>query len=327
MPGYGYGISNEFIKPKGLGSAYLLDAYGDDIAVACSLRKLSSTYTGFVLRVWRAADGAVADLSFDDERVSLDSSITAVTGGVTATNFGEFVADAGYPDPDGLGTPSDLGIQTWYDQSGNAKDITWAGNPVGVSWSNWSIYNSSTGLRVVDINGTDFPVLFEISRIGAVNSITSPYPGGLDPRSIFGVSWSGAGSGAGTSTMRWNTLRFDYMSWSSATLKFTLKNAKYGTTHTVESINTFAANTVHLADYTYNEAPGTTTIHVNGNLEGTSTTFESQYQAPTGYNGIAIDMESSGNQPDFLENIVFLADKSADASAIRDNINSHYGIY
>ena len=78
----------------------LLDQYGDGIAAAYSVRKLSSSYSGSAFRVRRDSDNSEQDIGFDTDG-NLDES--ALTTFVSSNN--------------GL-------IVTWYDQSGNSNNAT-----------------------------------------------------------------------------------------------------------------------------------------------------------------------------------------------------------
>lgn len=111
----------------------LLDPYSAP-AAAYSLRKLSSSYSGPAFQIRRVSDNVEVNVDFDNDGVvSLNSRITNVTeetsGSLTnlttsAGNLGQFVANAGYTDPDGLGSTDSAAIQCWYDQSGNSNDAT-----------------------------------------------------------------------------------------------------------------------------------------------------------------------------------------------------------
>jgi len=105
MNGIGYGIT-PFMGSHGIlarssgggGGALLLDTYGGS-AVAYSLRKLSSTYSGSAIRVRRSSDNSEQDIGFVDGELDTTSLLSFVG------------ASSGY-------------ITTWYDQSGNANDAT-----------------------------------------------------------------------------------------------------------------------------------------------------------------------------------------------------------
>ena len=100
---------------------------------AFSLRKLRTAYTGFCLRVRRTtltptATTTTVDVSFNSlNTIGLDSAITYFSGtATTAINLGQFCASIvqGYTNPDGVNTNQDIFISTWFDQSGNSKNVT-----------------------------------------------------------------------------------------------------------------------------------------------------------------------------------------------------------
>jgi hypothetical protein len=78
--------------------ALLLDTYSG-AAAAYSLRKLSTTYTGSAIRVRRASDNTEQDIGFVDNELDTSALTTFCSG------------------TDGF-------VETWYDQSGNARDAT-----------------------------------------------------------------------------------------------------------------------------------------------------------------------------------------------------------
>ena len=100
---------------------------------AFSLRKLRTAYTGFCLRVRRttltpSATTTTVDVSFNSlNTIGLDSAITYVSGtATTAINLGQFCASIlnGYSNPDLVNINQDIFISTWFDQSGNSKNVT-----------------------------------------------------------------------------------------------------------------------------------------------------------------------------------------------------------
>jgi hypothetical protein len=94
----------------------LLDTYSG-AGVACSLRLLDKDYAGSAVRVRRASDNTEQDIGFDGNG-DLDTS--ALTTFCTGTN--------GF-------------IRTWYDQSGNANNLTQTTTSIQPK-----IYDSSTGV-------------------------------------------------------------------------------------------------------------------------------------------------------------------------------------
>ena len=123
--GTGYGPVKQFTT----GNApyvFILDAF-PSAHHAFSLRKLRTAYGGFCLRVRRttAAPNPVTtttvDVAFDSNNtISFSSGIFNQTGTVTnAVNLGQFAQGT----VDGF-TASDINVITWYDQSGNNKNVT-----------------------------------------------------------------------------------------------------------------------------------------------------------------------------------------------------------
>ena len=80
-------------------TAKLLDTYSGS-AASYSLRKLSSTYSGFAIRVRRSSDNGEQNIGFDGD------------GNLDTTSLLSFV---------GVGHGF---VTTWYDQSGNSKNVT-----------------------------------------------------------------------------------------------------------------------------------------------------------------------------------------------------------
>ena len=77
-----------------------LDTYNGATA-AYSLRRLSSSYSGSLIRVRRSSDNAEQDIGFDSNNVLDESALTTFVG----------AGNNGY-------------IVKWYDQSGNSYDET-----------------------------------------------------------------------------------------------------------------------------------------------------------------------------------------------------------
>ena len=105
-----------------VGQTFLLDEFGDNIRVAYSVRKLSSTYSGPAMRVREGLFNTEADIGFD---ANGDLDTTALLAHCASNGEGRIV--------------------TWYDQSGNGIDVTQATaarQPVIV-----------TGNAVVTVNG------------------------------------------------------------------------------------------------------------------------------------------------------------------------------
>ena len=131
-------LGNNQVKSVYLGNnlvwsnfTYLLDLYPATPAYhAYSVRKLRNLYPGFCLRIRRTTTApnpvttTTVDLSFDENNtISFSSNIVPVSGTTTAaTTLGAFVAGT----VDGFTSPSAINVVTWYDQSGNNKNVTQA---------------------------------------------------------------------------------------------------------------------------------------------------------------------------------------------------------
>ena len=107
---------------------YLLDAYTGATA-GYSLRRLSSTYTGFAIKVQDNVGGATLDVGFNINR-GLDTAAIAIYGGV-----------------------NDVFVETWYDQSGNGNNAVQA-----TSANRPKIYDGATGVVTGSISGK--PTIF-----------------------------------------------------------------------------------------------------------------------------------------------------------------------
>ena len=131
---------------------------------AYSLRKLKSTYTGKCLRIRRTTTTptvttTTVDIDFDVfNTISLTSRITYVSGTTTtATNLGQFCASIvnGYTNPDGVNTNQSIFVVTWFDQSGNNKNVTQptaSAQPRIVNAGNLEIIDGSVGVRFISAN-------------------------------------------------------------------------------------------------------------------------------------------------------------------------------
>jgi uncharacterized protein (TIGR02145 family) len=129
--GVSYGQEKQFITTEVAPTAFILDLF-PSAHHAFSLRRLRTAYTGFCIRVRRTnltpnTLSTTVDVSFNSlNTIGLDSTITFVSGAATtAVNLGQFCASIvqGYTNPDGVNTNQDIFISTWFDQSGNNKNV------------------------------------------------------------------------------------------------------------------------------------------------------------------------------------------------------------
>lgn len=99
-----------------LGGAPPLDQVNSTALFAYGLRKLRTAYSGACLRV-RNSVGARGDLAFDANGEISTSSVVTITNAGTG-----FTVGVGYS-LSSFANGGDVTVQTWYDQSGGARDI------------------------------------------------------------------------------------------------------------------------------------------------------------------------------------------------------------
>lgn len=99
--------------------SYLLDTY-PGAAIACSLRKLRTAYTGFCIQVIRQIDNATLNIGFVNNVLDTSTLLTFIGSGTGRINI-------------------------WYDQSGNGNNLTKdAIASSGKIVNNGSLYTSNT---------------------------------------------------------------------------------------------------------------------------------------------------------------------------------------
>jgi len=110
--------------------SYLLNTYPNAFA-AYSLRKLNNNYNGAAIKVRRSNDNALKDIGFD------------INGNLDETSLATFV-----------GTNSGF-VNTWYDQSGNAKNVTQSTTASQPRVVNSGVIDKQNGKVAVVFDGTD----------------------------------------------------------------------------------------------------------------------------------------------------------------------------
>jgi hypothetical protein len=96
----------------------LLDTYSGAAAAYSAARRLSSTYTGALIRVRRSSDNAEQDIGYNGSNVLDEAALTSFVGS----------GNNGF-------------VTTWYDQSGNSKNATQT-----TAANQPKVYDSSTGV-------------------------------------------------------------------------------------------------------------------------------------------------------------------------------------
>ena len=135
----------------------LLDTYSGAAAAYSAARRLSSTYTGALIRVRRSSDNTEQDIGYDGSNVLDEAALTSFVGS----------GNNGF-------------VTTWYDQSGNSKNATQttaANQPQIVSSGSVITQNSKPALltdgtndslrnSLSVANGTTLCTFYSFSKIG-----------------------------------------------------------------------------------------------------------------------------------------------------------------
>jgi hypothetical protein len=119
----------------------LLDTYTGAAAAYSAARRLSSTYTGSLIRVRRSSDNAEQDIGYDGSNVLDESALTTFVG-----------ANNGF-------------VTTWYDQSGNGRNATQA-----TASNQPRIVNSGTIEKIGTIPTINFVTNTWITNAASINT-------------------------------------------------------------------------------------------------------------------------------------------------------------
>ena len=142
-------LGNRLSLPTSSNSAggLLLDKFGEGVARAYSLRKLTSAYSGYALKMRRSGTNEEADVSFDGSgEISLVGSKVYNASGSTAdgTTLGAWIGSA-----NGF-------AKVWYDQSGLGFNLTQSSNNnYQPKLINSGAILTTNGRASLDFDGTD----------------------------------------------------------------------------------------------------------------------------------------------------------------------------
>lgn len=269
-------------------SALLLDTYSG-AAVAYSLRKLSSAYSGSAIRVRRSSDNTEQNIGFN---ASGNLDTVAMTSFVGAGN--------GF-------------VTTWYDQSGNGRNVVQATatyQPLIVSAG----VVSTTGVR---FDGTDDRLVtsstFTLSRPATAFGVLSNLSTGGYVKPVYGFGGSTYIALLAVSQYGSNTLTV---------------SSSGGAGNNFEG-SQILPKTYTQGQFVLDSAIFTTTqyTHVlNGNSTSSNYTVSS-LDATNSYFSIGNYFFYGWAKFHIKEVVYFSGNKSSDLSAISSNINSKYSIY
>ena len=275
----------------------LLDTYSG-AAAAYSLRKLNTSYTGYAIRVRRSSDNTEQNIGFNADGTLNTLALLAFVG--SGNGF----------------------VTTWYDQSGNGRDITQTtasnqpkivnagsiyrlnGLPSVYFYDNW-LFSSLLNMPINNVTNTTVSSSFTTDSLGW---------GGVNYQSILSF-------GALSEYMGYAT----YYTYSNGQFEFNSESrfSNYNGQKTSTSLNK-----VNLS-FNYN---GYTQIlsWLNSNSFGSST-FANSNLSTQQYLTVGSRWHGSGFyfhlRGYVSEAIIWNTDKTSNRTQIESNINTYYSIY
>ena len=276
---------------KDLGATNLLDQYSGATA-AYSVRKISSSYSGFAVKVRNKTTQTLTDIGFDSNG---DIDLTALT---TAANES--------------GAQKQLGIHTWYDQSGNGNDAT--------QTSASAQPNIFLGSGAILVNGK-----VAINFDGTNDFLSGAAKTTIDNTAIFAVIKSDSNTQDAVfiqNTLDANNLVALGLGGAGTDNKLGSRLKVGGSNVDSVGDNTFTATDQTLVSYIADNA--TSEIFIDGTEETDSPVSRT---AGTSTN---IGAKGDGNNPfdGAIQEVIFYdSDESSNRTAIETNINEYYTIF
>lgn len=288
-----YGLLSLAAKVPAPSFTGLLDTYSGAAVAYSAARRLSSTYTGALIRVRRSSDNTEQDIGYDSNNVLDESALTTFVG-----------ANNGF-------------VTTWYDQSGNAKNViqsTAANQPKIVSSGTVNKINSKPSLN---FDGSNDALAVTDNSILHASAL----------KSCFYVSYlNSTGNNNPIASKSYNSdggyffggyASFDFM-------QLYLDNTFYGpffdnlgnrnTQLLFTNINTTGSNGIKI----YKNSTTSQLYTASTDLTGTN----SHYFTVGKDANNAIYLTG-----DIQEIVIYSSDKSSDRTNIESNINTFYSIY
>ena len=258
------------------GSGLLIDYPG--AAAAYSLRLLDSTYTGSAIRVRRASDNAEQDIGFDDNDLDTSALATFCSG------------------TDGF-------VKTWYDQSGNANDVTQA-----TTSEQPKIYDSVNGVIQDGSAGNEKPAIeFDgdyLSKIGLTDFVSGSFVYNFDTAQNNMILCEGGGLNNHYIFHSTSQVSFDGGVATNDEARMSLNGA---------SLTSYAEN--HTGSYSIN-----TQYHLYFN-------YDSSRSMNSNFDSLGFLTSTFGFSGKIQEVVCWESDNSIQYVNINLNINDFYSIY
>jgi hypothetical protein len=268
----------------------LLDTYSGASVAYSAARRLSSTYTGSLIRVRRSSDNAEQDIGYTTGNILDESALTTFVG-----------ANNGF-------------VTTWYDQSGNGNNAvqsTAANQPQIVSSG---VVNTQAGLSsgkpALLFDGVndfmDFTSLVTTSNYTAF--VAAKRTGSSQGQWI--AQKPAGGATRPYAAVIYPSTGFTYMSTYNSSTQLSAGNGTFS----------FGAYILLTSRW-----GSTQDIYVNNSALTTTTGSDSN--SGTGFDVIGRRSSSEYSNVNNTELILYSSDKLSDLTGISDNINTFYSIY
>lgn len=284
-------------------AALLLDTYSGAAAAYSAARRLSSTYTGSLIRVRRSSDNAEQDIGYNGSNVLDESALTTFVG-----------AGNGF-------------VTTWYDQSGNGKNLTNTtalGQPLivvsgAVRTTNGkphvefdlgvSQYINNSTLSLPLVNRSVFMVFKQKSYVedGGIFGLNPAIPQG-DYNSVTAYEFQSQNSGANRQYGAFGSTGVTYQlqkNGSAIIPQVLINEIKGGSSASLFENNSLVTTDNSFTEFNANSNPGFV--------------INARYFTPNTISKI--------NNLYFQEFIYWGSDQSVNRIAINTNINTFYSIY
>ena len=293
-----------------VGATLLLDLY-PSAAVAYSLRKLRSAYTGIAIKVRASTSGAEGDVSFDvNNIISSNSTVTVTAVGTSGLSIGQQVTFSTFWNAGG--SNQNVFVVTWYDQSGNSRDAsqtTQANQP--------QIVNNGSIITVTGTGTARAALLFD----GTNDLLTRNFLNFTD-YSVFSIHKKG-------SIVNTATVAYQNGSTGGYGLNTSLLNAQlnYSLYEAGVADHSFGTPTTNLRLISGVRVQSSSIL--NGYVNATLFTMSpSPVNTPTGNFSIGAFPNGmfafNGHQSEL---IFYSTNQTSNIAAIQTNINLYYGIY
>jgi hypothetical protein len=269
----------------------LLDTYSGAAAAYSAARRLSSTYTGALIRVRRSSDNAEQDIGYTAGNVLDEAALTTFVG-----------ANNGF-------------VTTWYDQSGNGNNAvqsTAANQPQIVSSGTINKQSGLSGSQpALSFDGVnDF---MDFTSLVTTANYTSFVAAKRLNSGLNGQWITQKAAGAGTrpyAAVIYASTGYTYMSTYNSSTQLSVGNGAFSSTAYILLTSRWGS---------------TQNIYVNNSA--LTTTTGSDTNSGTGFDVIGRRTAGEFSNVNNTEIILYASDKLSDLTGISNNINTFYSIY